>query len=272
MKRAVLVVAVVMVASVGTVAGVPLGAGAQDDTTVYVANGYSYQAGDPFTKKFCVDGVELVVNDTEEVSGPFTVPSGSHMVAMLDGGADCSDIPDADFLADFPAGGTVTIFGYWPVGDAEVAVLVNDMSCVEDDQGRLSVANGAAVYFMSGGDITVEGTPPGGTPTTLMADVEPGAQGSVDVDAGPVTGVAVLAPDDSEVEVASGPLSTGSVEVGAGEQVFTYLYGGNDGDVGSFSMTLPLETCQVATTTTTTTTTAPPAAAAPVALQPTFTG
>ncbi len=274
MRRALFATVVLLTGTLGVAVGAPLGAGAQDDTTVYVANGYTYAAGHGYPRKFCVDGTEIAIPDIEEIEGPFSIPSGSHTVVMVDEGSSCADTPDASTTADFPAGGNVTIFGYWPRGYAEVAVLVNDVSCVEDGQGRLSVANGAAIYFSGPDSIDVDGTPPGGSPTTLMADIASGAQGATDLDEGTVTGLGVFqAGFSNQVEIVNGALSGTSLDVDANELLLTYVFGGNDGDIGSFSTTLELESCQVPTTTTTTTTTAPPApAAAPAQLQPTFTG
>lgn len=275
MRRGLFAISVLLLGAVGFAFGATPGANAQDTTVFGVANGYSHDYDSVYSKKFCIDGEEIVTNETGETDGPFEIESGTHEVTMVDGGYDCTDTPDASTTADFPAGGSVQIFGFWPRGGAEVVVLEMDMSCVEDGTGRVSVANGASVWDAPTESVDVHGTPPGGSAGTLLAGIASGTQMSTDIADGTVNGFGVFVGGTSDqLEIASGALSGSSLDINAGEHLFTYLYGGNDGSIGSFSFSLPLETCQVATTTTTTTSTtaAPAPAASPAQLQPTFTG
>jgi hypothetical protein len=252
-------------ASLGVGAIAPAGAAAPGTTTVYAANAFSFAGGHPFGGTFCVNGTAITsATETEQVSGPFTADSGEANVLFYDEDNITCDTPDptAQATVDLPDGGTVTLMAFWGADGQAVVMLVDPLECVASGSARLVVRNGTDIG--GSGAVDVYATPPGGDDTLQISGVASGDQGSVDLPAGTYTDV-FAARAGTQTSVAD--IGT-SVALAANTVTYAYLYGGNDGDPGSFLVTQPLTACAVATTTTT----APPAAAQAVAATPAFTG
>jgi hypothetical protein len=254
-------------------------ASAATTTQLRVVDAYTYQAGNPFDHTVCLDGTSLTSLSTTQTTGPFTVDTGAHTVTVFNTlDALCSGEPEFTFAVTVPAGPASTLMLYWPFDSSmQAVVLPDDLTCVAAGQGRVVLRNGGA---WGGGSQTIDlrGTPPAGTDTVLVGGVASGAQGSADLAAGSYTNAAITLVGDTATQTTPGPLT-----VADGEETIVYGYGGVDGSSGTFTATLPLDTCTAPTTTvaptstvapTASTTTSPPAATAatPVAAQPTFTG
>ena len=264
--------AAALIATVGAVG--PLSAGAAPgSTTVYTANAYSYGAGNIFGGTFCLDGELLSNPNTEQVDGPFTVASGSADVTFFSSNQDdCTGEPTASATVDLPSDGQVTLMAYWVPEGPAISMLPDPVTCLAAGMGRFTVRHGASVYTETE-TVDIWGTPPGGTDAVLLfPGVAAGGQATADLAVGTYTEVAAYEEGTPNLLVTLGDLT-----VSANQNLIEYLYGGNDGAVGSFEDTASLTACQVATTTTTTstttTTTAPPAGVSPaVEAAPAFTG
>jgi Domain of unknown function (DUF4397) len=237
----------------------PASAGAQDDATFNVVDAATYDFDQPFPITFCFDGV---AQDLErgDITAPESVTPGTYPVEVIFGsGQTCGIDPDFSTDVDLAAGDDVTLLIFWNT-QVGVSVLPNDTSCVEPGTGRLTVRHGAAadaVDVESDGDV-------------LLSGVEPGDQGSVDLDAGDY-------PDALVVDDLGTVADLGTLTIEEGQNVIVYLAGGNDGDTGAFLDVVDLEVCEQPTTTTTSTTAPPatPVAASPAAVTaatPQFTG
>jgi hypothetical protein len=264
MKR--LAVGLAVLCLTATMAGVtgsaPAGAVVAAPTTVYTANAYSYAANHPFTGTFCVDGSLVSTVTTGQVDGIFDLPSGPVTVDFFNSETTCGDMPTASADVVLPAGGNVTLMAYWPDGGPHVAMLPNTLDCVAAGTGRLTVRNGARTNNSLHVDIW--GMTPGGVDTKLLSDIASGAQATTDLPVGTYTDVrAVLVGTTTLLD------TIGTVSNNADVVTYEYLYGGSDGDVGSFFDSAKITTCAVATTTTTA---APAKPAAVVQAAPAFTG
>jgi len=254
-------------AATGVLTSAPAGA-APGETTIYLANAFSFAGGHPFGGTFCIDGAIVGNAATEEVTGPVTIASGDHLAQFFDSSVgDCTSTANGSFDGTFPAS-SVTLMAYWGDAGQALALLDNPLDCVAAGAGRLTVRNGSG--FGDPSDVDIYGDGPGGTGQLLLSGIESGDQGTVDLPVGSYTNVVAVAsggtpPDDTVVDL-------GSINVVANSGAYAYLYGGNDGDVGSFlGNPAELNACAVATTLAPTTT-APPAAAAAVQATPAFTG
>jgi hypothetical protein len=238
-------------------------AAAPSTTKVFTANAYSYAAGHFFDGTFCVNGVIVSKPSTEQVLGPFTVASGSADVMFFDSDvANCTDLdPTAEATVDLPAAGSVTLMAYWGPTRA-VVMLVNPLECVPAGAGRLTVRHGADDGVLV--NLDVRGAGPDGVDKVLITGLAHGGQASAELPVGSYTNVRAVLPGTS---MGGDPI--GTVSVAAGVVTYEYLYGGNDGAIGSFFDSAKITTCAVVTTTTT----APPATAPPaVKATPAFTG
>jgi hypothetical protein len=154
----------------------------------------------------------------------------------------------------------VTVMAWWGSDNARgISVLPNDTSCFEPGQSRVTLRHAAAT-----GAVDLAVTPQGGTSTVVITDVAVGAQGSANIAGGTYSNTMING-------TGGGPtvLALGSDVLADGSAYFVYLYGGNDGEIGSFAGPfIELQPCAVPPSSSTTTT----AAVAAQATSPKFTG
>jgi len=228
-----------------------------------------------FPLSVCIDG-DLIQADMAAgtISTPLSLAAGDHVVDFIQS-EDCSDEPWARGDFNVIDGDNVTLMSWWGNADHGVATLRNDVECIPNGMARISFRNAAAVSS-DGPDapVSFHVTPQGGTESTLFNGLVVGDQNRAEIPVGSYTGMRVTV-TGSGSEVAN----LAAEDFTNGEHQTIYLYGGADGDVGTFSgppETLP--PCDVPSTTTTTaptttapTTTTPPTVRA-VAVTPRFTG
>ncbi|MEZ5136938.1 MAG: hypothetical protein R2699_18305 [Acidimicrobiales bacterium] len=158
-----------------------------------------------------------------------------------------------------PSGADLTAMAAWDVtaDAATIAVVSDDVACVEDGSGRVTARHAADVGTV---DVLADGG-------VLFAGLPNLGQASGDVPA--ATYAVGIAPTGSLTPVI-GPVD---LPVPAAIDTQVYAYGGVEGPAGVFIVEAPLTVCAVPIQTTTTTAPTPTTtAAAPATVTPSFTG
>ena len=243
------------------VAGLP--AGAQEPSQVRILHALDLPGegvgGTPVS--VCVNG-DVIDDDFRvgEAIGPVALPAGDYTVGVFGPGApNCEGEPLFGDTLPVPGGLDLTVMAYWNIegdGSPDLGVLVDDVSCVEAGDGRVTARHGANVSDV---DVLADGA-------LLFANLPNGGQASADVPAGTYSAaIAVAGTTDPVI----GPANVGG-DAAADTQV--YAFGAIEGPPGVFVIEAPLPVCEVPIVPTTV---APPTTvpAAPVTpASPTFTG
>ena len=215
-----------------------------------VGDAATYSSSYPQDHTVCLDGAALTSTSTTQTTGPFTVATGSHLLTVFSGLAQpCSGSPNLSETITVPAGASTIML--WNTRTAPISAVVfpDSLTCPTTGQGRLVVRNAAYVYNVSSQLIDLRATPPGGSDTALVSNVDAGAQGTASLTAGSYTSAtATLSGTTTLVS------NAGTLTVTAGQQLVVYVYGGTDGNIGTFTSTMPATACSTPTTTPATTT------------------
>ncbi|MCB1005487.1 MAG: DUF4397 domain-containing protein [Acidimicrobiales bacterium] len=195
-----------------------------------------------------------------ESIGPVALDPGTYNVEIFGGGApNCDGTPVLAAQPSVPSGADLTAMAAWDVtaDAATIAVVSDDVACVEDGSGRVTARHAADVGTV---DVLADGG-------VLFAGLPNLGQASGDVPA--ATYAVGIAPTGSLTPVI-GPVD---LPVPAAIDTQVYAYGGVEGPAGVFIVEAPLTVCAVPIQTTTTTAPTPTTtAAAPATVTPSFTG
>ena len=241
-------VMVVAVVAVPVAAATP--ASGAITSQVRVADAATYSSTYPQDHTVCLDGAALTSTSTTQTTGPFTVATGSHLLTVFSGLAQpCSGSPNLSETITVPAGASTIMLWNNRTEPISAAVFSDNLTCPATGQGRLVVRNAGYVYNVSSQLIDLRATPPGGTDTALVSNVDAGAQGTASLTAGSYTGATATRAGTTTLVATAGTLT-----VTAGQQLAVYVYGGTDGTIGTFTSTMPATACSTPTTTPATTT------------------
>ncbi len=219
-------------------------------TQLWVANAYSYDAGDFFEYTVCLDGADLTSLETTEITGPFDVETGEHLFEVFAGfDADCAgDGADFSQTLTVPDSPSATAMLFWPdEGNLDVSVFADDLTCTPQGSGRLLVRNGALTYAEGIRPARVTAIGPDGEPITLASELPVGEEAADEFAPGTYTDVDIAPQYD--------PVPLDDIVVTEGVVTAVYFYGGADGSIGTFSATSNVGVCSDDTTTTTSSTT-----------------
>lgn len=248
-------------------------AGAADPAQVRVTSAYTYAAGHNMDVTVCVDGTELTSLATTSTTGPFSIPAGTHTVKVLSGQhTPCTSEGESRDVT-FSEGETSTLVALWDVETGEAIVSRgDDLTCTAPGTGRVVVRQMGA--FWVDGQVAVDVR---SGSITLGSGMSQGDQASNDLATGTIPTPVVY-----QIGTDTGMLTTPNLPVVEGTVIVRTIYGGIDGDAGSYDNVIKVGVCDAPTTTTpaTTPTTAPAttvvkteaAAATAVKATPTYTG